>query len=72
AMVCLGQEKELNAMLVTHKSQLHKVLAESIVIAEQFAEIMNTLERTYVSSSEDAEQVEETDDESVIDEDVLF
>jgi len=67
-----GQEKELNAMLVTHKSQLHKVLAESIVIAEQFAEIMNTLERTYVSSSEDAEPVEETGGESGADEDVLF
>jgi hypothetical protein len=54
-----SQEKELSALLITHKSQLHKILAESIVIAEQFAEIMNTLERTYVSSAEDTQEVQD-------------
>ena len=70
-----GQEKELNSLLVTHKNQLHKVLAESIVIAEQFAEIMNTLERTYISSSDDAEKADETEEfesKHNVDEDVLF
>lgn len=63
------KEKELCGLLITHKHQLHKILAESIVIAEQFAEIMNTLERTYVSSAESDSSVETSAETSA---DVLF
>jgi len=69
-----GKEKELGSLLMTHKRQLHKILAESIVIAEQFAEIMNTLERTYVSSTDESEKPAEPEEpqDKQADEDVLF